>query len=262
LICARGEKSCPPSIHVAVTPAEKGADCSHSHCLSSFLSISPSDERGAMIASTTKGPAACVWMRLSFLLSFLLLPYLSLLTPSDLSYSHFPLHPLPSPLPPLLLYLSPPDVHSLALLLRFFVRASAIQSGDGIKNQKVSLSRRHPGWRTLMSPRKFEIHMLSHFILPPTPSSLSLTHTHTHTLSPSAFSFSSSSSSSPPSSAVMSYSVRKTENAGERKKQVFLKALSCLLFFTFFHFVKKAGRYNESFNVLLIVGPGVRGLRR
>lgn len=47
----------------------------------------------------------------------------------------------------------------------FFVRASTIQSGDGIKNQKVSLSERHPGWCTLMSPWKFEIHMLSHFIL-------------------------------------------------------------------------------------------------
>lgn len=47
----------------------------------------------------------------------------------------------------------------------FFVRASAIQSGDGIKNQKVSLSKRHPVWHTLMSPQKFEIHMLSHFIL-------------------------------------------------------------------------------------------------
>lgn len=47
----------------------------------------------------------------------------------------------------------------------FFVRASTIQSGDGIKNQKMSLSERHPGWCTLMSPWKFEIHMLSHFIL-------------------------------------------------------------------------------------------------
>ena len=138
------------------------------------LSVSLSDERGAMIASTTKGPAACVWMRLSFLLSFLLLLlYLSLLTPSDLTYSLFPLccPPYPSSPPPTL------SLHSCSIsrclmpvtgvAAPFFVRASAIQSGDGIKNQKVSLSKRHPGWRTLMSPRKFEIHMLSHFILFP-----------------------------------------------------------------------------------------------
>lgn len=93
----------------------------------------------------------------------------------------------------------------------FFVRASAIQSGDGIKNQKVSLSRRHPGWCTLMSPWKFEIHMLSHFILFP----LSLPDS--HTISPSVFSFSSPSSSSSPSSAIMYYSVRKREMKGTGK---------------------------------------------
>lgn len=64
----------------------------------SLFSISLSDESGAMIASTTKGRAACVWMRLAFLLSFLLLSYLSLLTPSDLTYSlSFMLHPLHPP---------------------------------------------------------------------------------------------------------------------------------------------------------------------
>lgn len=140
------------------------------------FSISPSDERGAMIASTTKGRAACVWMRLSFLLSFLLLCYLSLLTPSDLTYSLFPLcyTPLLTLSPSLPLSLLPCSIsHSLMPLTGaappFFVRASTIQSGDGIKNQKVSLSKRHPGWCTLMSPWKFEIHMLSHFILFPPP---------------------------------------------------------------------------------------------
>lgn len=156
----------------------------------SLSSISPSDERGAMIASTTKGPAACVWMRLSFLLSFLLLLYLSLLTPSDLTYSPLPLrHPPPqSPFFSFTISLPSRSISRRLMPLTgvappFFVRASAIQSGDGIKNQKVSLSERHPGRRTLMSPPKFEIHMLSHFILFP------LSHSHTHTLSPSFFSF-------------------------------------------------------------------------
>lgn len=76
----------------------------------SLFSISSSDERGTMIAATTKGRAARVWMRHFFLLSFLLLYYLSLLTLSDLTYSLFPLHYTPLPLPvTLLLYLSPPD---------------------------------------------------------------------------------------------------------------------------------------------------------
>lgn len=148
----------------------------------SLLSISLSDERGAMIVSTTKGPAACVWMRLSFLLSFLLLLYLFLLTPSDLTYSLLPLcHPPPLNPPPRLLTRSHPacSISCCLMLLSgvappFFVRASAIQSGDGIKNQKVSLSKRHPGWCTLMSPQKFEIHMLSHLIL--FPLTLSLSH--------------------------------------------------------------------------------------
>lgn len=199
------------------------------------LSISQSDERGAMIASTTKAPAACVWMRLFFLLSFLLLLYLSLLTPSDLTYSLFPLRRLPSYSPSFPLTLSLPSCSISRCLMPltgiappFFVRASAIQSGNGIKNQKVSLSKRHPGWRTLMSPRKFEIHMLSHFILFPLPLSL--------TLSPSAFSLFFASSSSSPSSAIMYYSVRKRERTEKNIKrivQVFLKALSCLLFFMF-----------------------------
>lgn len=126
-----------------------------------------------MIASTTKGRAACVWMRLVFLLSFLLLYYLSVLTLSDLTYSLFPLccAPLLVP-PPLTLYLHPGSIsHRLMPLAGvappFFVRVSTIQSGDGIKNQKASLSKRHPGWCILMSPWKFEIHMLSHFILFP-----------------------------------------------------------------------------------------------
>lgn len=113
LICAKGEKKLPSFYPCPCHPSGKSSG-SLSLSLSLFLSllsISLSDERGAMIASTTKGPAACVWMRLSFLLSFLLLLYLSLLTPSDLTYSLFPPPPLfsPHPLPPFLLYLSLPD---------------------------------------------------------------------------------------------------------------------------------------------------------
>lgn len=193
-----------------------------------------------MIASTTKSRAACVWMRLSFLLSFLLLDYLSLLTPSDLTYSPFPLHPTPLFPPPPLLKTLPPSCSISRCLMPltgvaapFFVRASAIQSGDGIKNQKVSLSKRHNGWCTLMSPWKFEIHMLSHFILFPLSPSFS------HAISPSVFSFSSPSScSSSPSSAIMYYSVGKRETKGTGKnvkciEHGFLRALSCLLFFMF-----------------------------
>lgn len=169
-----------------------------------------------MIVSTTKGPAACVWMRLSFLLSFLLLLYLFLLTPSDLTYSLLPLCPPPNPSPLLISSLPACSISCCLMLLSgvappFFVRASAIQSGDGIKNQKVSLSKRHPGWRTLMSPQKFEIHMLSHLILFP-PYYFSLSHSLSFTLSLSAFSFSSSSSSScssPLSSAIMYYSAER-----------------------------------------------------
>lgn len=134
----------------------------------SLLSISPSDERGTMITSTTKTPAACVWMRL-FLLSLLLLLYLFLLTPSDLTYSLLPLFP---PISPHSCSISCCLMPLSSLAPPFFVRASAIQSGYGIKNQKVSLSKRHPGWCTLMSPLKFEIHMLSHLILVP------LSHSH------------------------------------------------------------------------------------
>lgn len=134
----------------------------------SLFSISSSDERGTMIAATTKGRAARVWMTPFFLLSFLLLYYLSLLTLSDLTYSPFSsaLQPTPlSPLPSCSISRRLMPLAGVAPL--FFVRASTIQSGDGIKNQKVSLSERHPGWCTLMSPWKFEIHMLSHFILVP-----------------------------------------------------------------------------------------------
>lgn len=143
--------------------------------LLSPLSISLSDERGAMIASTTKGPDRLCLDEAPFLLSFLLLFYLSLLTPSDLTYSPFPPCRPPLPLCPPSPSLSSRSISRSLMPLTgvappFFVRASAIQSGDGIKNQKVSLSERHPGWRTLMSPRKFEIHMLSHFILTPLPS--------------------------------------------------------------------------------------------
>lgn len=117
LMCAMGEKKLPSFYPCPCHPSGKRSGL---RALSlSLFSISPSDERGAMIASTTKSRAACVWMRLSFLLSFLLLDYLSLLTPSDLTYSPFPLHPTPlfppPPLPssnprhPILLYLSLPD---------------------------------------------------------------------------------------------------------------------------------------------------------
>lgn len=166
MICAKGGKKKLPSSYPC--PCHPSGKRSGLLPLSlSLFSISSFDERGTMIAATTKGRAARVWMRQCFLLSFL--PYyLSLLTLSDLPYSLFPLHysPLPTPL-------SPSSSRSISHCLMplagvtppFFVRASTIQSGDGIKNQKVSLSERHPGWCTLMSPWKFEIHMLSHFIL-------------------------------------------------------------------------------------------------
>lgn len=134
--------------------------------------------------------------------------------PSDLTYSPFSSPPLFSPS----LALSPAAWrHSPASPTRppppFFVRASAIQSGDGIKNQKVSLSKRHPGWRTLMSPWKFEIHMLSHFILSPPHPLSPLSHFLSLSLSSLTFSLTLFlllfSPSSPPSSAIMYYSVRK-----------------------------------------------------
>lgn len=142
-------------------------------------------------------------MRHFFLLSFLFLYYLSLLTLSDLPYSLFPLRYAPLPTP-----LSPSPSYSISCRLMplagvappFFVRASTIQSGDGIKNQKMSLSERHPGWCTLMSPWKFEIHMLSHFILVPPRSPFP------H-FSPSVSSLTLPS----PSNVIMYYSARKRE---------------------------------------------------
>lgn len=101
-MCAMGEKSCPPSICVPVTPAEKGVDWRARPCL---FSTAPPDERGAMIAPTTKSPAARVWMRLFFLLSFLLLLLshrLSLSSSPPLISLTLPFPPLPS------LYLPPP----------------------------------------------------------------------------------------------------------------------------------------------------------
>lgn len=180
VICAKGEKKkkLPSFSPCPCHPSGKRSG-SPSLSLSLFLSplsISPSDERRTMITSTTKGPAACVWMRLFFLLSFLLLLYLFLLNPSDLTYSLLPLCPLHYPplhsLPSCSISCCLTPLSSFAP--PFFVRASAIQSGYGIKNQKVSLSKRHPGWCTLMSPLKFEIHMLSHLILFPLSPSLTL----------------------------------------------------------------------------------------
>lgn len=90
-------------------PSGKGSGLAACAPLSLF-STAPPDERGAMIAPTTKSPAARVWMRLSFLLSFLLLLLLRHLSLS----SSPPLISLTLPFPPLLssplpsLYLLPP----------------------------------------------------------------------------------------------------------------------------------------------------------
>lgn len=111
----------------------------------------------------------------------------------------------------------------------FFVRASTIQSGDGIKNQKMSLLERHPGWCTLMSPWKFEIHMLSHFILVPPRSPFP------H-FSPSVFSLTFLS----PSNVIMYYSARKREM--NRMNVQWIQQGVCKPFLVFyflcFHFVK------------------------
>lgn len=103
------------------------------------------------------------------LLSSLLLPPLLSISSNPL-WSHLlslssALHPTPLPPPSPSHYISRRLMLLAGVTLPFFVRASTIQSGDRIKNQRVSLSERHPGWSTLMSPWKFEIHMLSHFIL-------------------------------------------------------------------------------------------------
>lgn len=160
----------------------------------SLLSISLSDERGAMIGSTTKGPAACVWMRLSFLPSFLLLLYLFLLTPSDLTYSLLPLRPPPTPYP--LIHSLPSCSISRCLMPvtgvapPFFVRASAIQSGMELKIRKCPCRRDTPDgalWCLLWNLKFICCH----------------TWFYSPSLSLSAFSFSSSSSSSSPASAIM-----------------------------------------------------------
>lgn len=97
------------------------------------LSIFLCDKRGTMIASTTKGPAACVWMRISFLLSFLLHLYLFLLTPSDLPYSL--LTPTPSSLFPAPLSL-PAWCHSTALLLHSSLGPWQYNQGMELKIRK------------------------------------------------------------------------------------------------------------------------------
>lgn len=184
------------------------------------LSVSLSDERGAMIASTTKGPAACVWMRLSFLLSFLLLLlYLSLLTPSDLTYSLFPLccppypsSPPPSPSPSLPALSLAAWCQSLALLLRSSLGPRRYNQGTELKIRKCPCRRDTPDgalW-CLLGNLKFICCHTSFYSLP-----LSLS----RALSPSAFSFSSSSSVSPPSSAIMYYSVRKGRNEGKGEER-------------------------------------------
>lgn len=136
-------------------PSGKGSG-SLSLSLSLFLSlfsISLSDERGAMIASTTKGPAACIWMRLSFLLSFLLILYLSLLTLSDLTYSLFPLccppHP-PYPSSPLTLSLPSCSIsrclmpQSVALPLHSSLGPLRYNQGTELKIRKCPCRRDTP----------------------------------------------------------------------------------------------------------------------
>lgn len=89
-------------------PSGKGSGLAACAPLSLF-STAPPDERGAMIAPTTKSPAARVWMRLSFLLSFLLLllHHLSLSSSPPLISLTLLFPPLlSSPLPSL--YLPPP----------------------------------------------------------------------------------------------------------------------------------------------------------
>lgn len=134
VICAKGEKSCPPSIHVPVTPVEKGVDHFHSQCLFSSL-LSPSF---CLIKEElwfdNKGPS-CLCLDEALLSSLLPPPSLSIPSKPPLISLTLSLPPLPLShcLMPLYCASSP-----------FLVRASAIQSGYGIKNQKVSLSRRHP----------------------------------------------------------------------------------------------------------------------
>lgn len=171
------------------------------------------------------------------LLSSLLLPPLRSISSNPL-WSHLlslssALHP--TPLPP------PSPSHSISrrlmllagVTLPFFVRASTIQSGDRIKNQRVSLSERHPGWCTLMSPWKFEIHMLSHFILV---LSLSLAPSLPRSLILLSFCFLPFFTSSQSNATIMYYSVRRRESNGKSVKCIeygFAKALSCLLFLMF-----------------------------
>lgn len=109
------------------------------------------------------------------LLSSLLPPPLLSLSSNPL-WSHLlslssALHPTPSPRHPPALSLAA-WCHLLVLLLRSSLGPLRYNQGTELKI-RVSLSERHPGWCTLMSPWKFEIHMLSHFILVPlTPHSL------------------------------------------------------------------------------------------
>lgn len=127
-----------------------------------------------------KGPR-CLCLDEALLSSLLPSPSLSISSKPVWSHLLSPSSVPTAPIPPLI-HPPPPFSCSISCCLMplssfappFFVRASAIQSGYGIKNQKVSLSKRHPGWCTLMSPLKFEIHMLSHLIL--FPLSPSLTH--------------------------------------------------------------------------------------
>lgn len=231
----KGGKNLPSSYPCPCHPSGKRSG-SLSLSLSLFLSLLSISVwwKRSYDRFNNKGPS-CLCLDETLLSSLLPPPPLSM--SSNHLWSHLLSLSFTPPPPPFLLTLSLPSCSISCCLLpltgvapSFFVRPSAIQSGDGIKNQKVSLSKRHPGWHTLMSPQKFEIHMLSHFILFPPSFTLSL--------SPSAFSFSSSSSSLSPSSAIMYYSVKKKEtrrkeNNVKRIVQVFLKAISFLLFFMF-----------------------------
>lgn len=251
----KGGKTCPPSIHVPVTPAEKGVDRSHSHCL---CSLYLSDERGAMIASTTKGPAACVWMRLSFLLSFLLLLYLCLLTTSDLSHFLFPplphhLFPLPSPSLPAQSFAA--CCHSLVLLLHSSLGPLRYNQGTELKIRKCPCRRDTPdGTLWCLINLKFICCHTSFYSLPPSLSLFLLLLSPFLRLPPPYL-------LQVPSCTIQ---LERNEEKGEERKMHCTSVSESHFLYFIFHVFTLWRRRDDIMNHLiffLIVGTRVRGLR-